>query len=179
MRDLAMGIPPDLRRRAFVVGERIIRIGKLVENQALAVCLHAFGHIAGFFHPPCFRRQHKFRAVGRHALPALDRQVFRHDQNHAVAPHCRDHGKCDTGVATGGFNQGIARLDAPALLRPADHRQRRPVLHRAGRVVAFELGKNDVAGGPRNALQAYQWRVANDIIEGLAGAGWTAIHLDR
>ena len=50
------------------------------------------------------------------------------------------------------------------------HRDRRPVLHRARRVVAFQLGEDDVAAAPvvlaRQALQARERRVADEVFDG-------------
>ena len=52
---------------------------------------------------------------------------------------------------------------------------RRPVLHRAGRVVAFELAEDDVVArgglGARHAHQLHQRRVADRVLDGLVGRG--------
>ena len=104
------------------------------------------------------------------------RQVLRHDQHHAVAADRRGHRQRDAGVARGRLDQRVAGLDLAALLGAPDHADRRPVLHRAGRVVAFELAEDDVAAllvvGARHAHQAHQRRVADDVFDGVvAGAG--------
>ena len=60
-------------------------------------------------------------------------------------------------------------LIVAALLGAPDHADRRPVLHRAGRVVAFELAEDDVAAllvvGAGQALQAHQRRVADRVFD--------------
>ena len=97
-------------------------------------------------------------------------QVLRHDQHHAVAPDRGGHGQRDAGVARGGLDQRVAGLDLAALLGALDHRQRRPVLHRAGRVVALELAQDDVAAlavlGGADALQCHQRRLADGVFDG-------------
>ena len=99
------------------------------------------------------------------------RQVLRHDQHHAVAADRRRHRQRDAGVARGGLDQRVAGPDLAALLGAADHADRRPVLHRAGRVVALELAQDHVAacrsGVARQALQAHQRRAADGVFEGL------------
>ena len=73
---------------------------------------------------------------------------------------------------------------SPGLISPRSSARRimlmrRPVLHRAGRVVAFELAQDDVAArvvvGAGQALQAHQRRAADRVFEGLVG-GELAIH---
>ena len=60
-------------------------------------------------------------------------------------------------------------LIVAAPLRAHDHRQRRPVLDRARGIVALELGEEDVGGRARNALQAHERRVADEVTRGVAG----------
>jgi hypothetical protein len=46
-----------------------------------------------------------------------------------------------------------------------DHAQRRAVLDRARRVVALQLGEDDVVGLAGQALQAHQRRVADELLD--------------
>jgi hypothetical protein len=67
--------------------------------------------------PPALRcQQHDVGAEGAHGLAPLDGEVLGHDQHHAVAAHGRRHRQGDAGVAAGGLDQGVARLDVAALL---------------------------------------------------------------
>ena len=95
--------------------------------------------------------------------------MFGHDEDHAIALDRRRHGKGDAGVAAGGLDQRVARLDGAALLGAGDHRQRRPVLDRTGRVVALHFAQDDVAvllvDLARDAHQAHQRRTANQVFD--------------
>jgi hypothetical protein len=145
--------------------QRIVGIGKLIENDAAALISHFFRDVARHLHAALLRRQHELRPERGHRLAALDRQMFGHDEDHLVAHHRRAHGERDAGVAAGGLDQRIARFDVAPLLRAADHRERRPILHRSGGVVAFELGEDDVARASRQALQPDERRRADEIFQ--------------
>src|SRR5258708_24085835 len=165
LRDRAARVAPDRGRGAGVVRQRIVRIGELVEDQALSCFAHALGGVARELHAAFLRREDELRAEGGHRLPPLDRQVLGHHQHHAIAAHRGDHREGDAGVAAGRLDQSRTRADQPALLRSDDHRKRRAVLHRARRVVALELRQHHVGGLPRNALQAHERRIADELIE--------------
>ena len=171
MRDPASSIAPDFRAGPFVVRQRVVRIGELVEDPTLAFVAHALSNVAGEFHAALFRRQNQFGAIGTHRLTALDALVLRHDEDHAVATHRGGHGERNAGIAGGGLDQRVARLDVATRLGARHHRQRRTILHRTGRVVAFELGEDDVAtcrdGGAGQSLQANQRRVADEVLQRL------------
>ena len=145
VRDAAGGVGPDLGAGGLVVHARVVGVGELVEHAALAVALHLLGQVARVLHAARARRQDQLGAEGLHRLRALDRQVLRHDQQHAVAADRRGHRQRDAGVARGGLDQRVAGLDVAALLGAPDHADRRPVLDRAGRVVALELAQDHVA----------------------------------
>ena len=176
MRNLALGIAPDFRTRALVVGKRIVGIGKLVEDQSLPVRLHLLGNVARPFHAAFLGREHEPRAECRHALAAFDRKVFGHDEDHSVTTHRRDHRQRNAGVAAGRLDQRVAGLDAAAFFSLAHHRKRRPVFHRSCGIVAFEFRQDDVARLARDALQSHEWGIAHEIVEGLADADGIAIH---
>jgi hypothetical protein len=50
--------------------------------------------------------------------------------------------KRDAGVAAGGLNQNIAGSDRAARFGLLDHAQRRSILDRTRRIVAFQLAEN-------------------------------------
>ena len=60
-----------------------------------------------------------------------------HDQDQVVTAYCRGHGQRNTGIATGGLYQCIARLYLAPRLGLRNHTERGPVLDGAGRVVPF------------------------------------------
>src|SRR5450756_2014757 len=157
------GTAPDFRCSTFIVRQRIIRIGELIEDDAFAFSTQIFLRIARQFHAAFFRGQHQFRAKCTHDLTALHALIFRHHQYHAIAAHRRRHGQRDTGVTAGRFNQCIARLDLAALLGTRNHEKRGSVLHRTGRIIAFQLSQQHIAGIAWNTLQAHQRGVADEI----------------
>ncbi|MCY1423345.1 hypothetical protein D9M71_390540 [compost metagenome] len=177
MSDAAFGLAPDFRAGTQVVGLGVVDIAELVEDLAAPFGQHALGQVASAFHAFFLADQDQFGAVGGHGCLAFGTGVIRHDQNHLVALDRRRHGQGDPGVARGRFDQGIARLDLPARFGATDHRQRRTVLDRTCRVIAFELEKNGVTAFAGQPLQADQWRVADAIGDGwvLQGHGVFAI----
>ena len=154
---------PDLRARALIVGERIIGIGELVKNDALALAAHALGDVARHLHATRSRDQDQLCAERAHRLPALHGLVLWHHQDHAITTHRGRHCERDAGVAAGGLDQGVTRLDLPPRLGLHHHRQRGPVLDRTRRIIAFEFGENDVVTARVDALQAHK-RGVTDIV---------------
>ena len=133
--------------------------------------------VINYFGEIVFRRSDWYDAtlyLINHGLRALDRQVLRHDQQHAVAAHRRGHRQCDAGVARGRLDQRVAGLDLAALLGAPDHGQGRPVLDRAGGVVALQLHQQGHVGIGVDAAQAQQRGIANQIFQG--GEGHNGIH---
>ena len=100
--------------------ERIVRIGELVEDHALALVAHFLGQVARAFHAARLRREHDLGAERAHRLAPLDRQVLGHDQHHAVAAHRRRHRERDAGVAAGGSISVSPGLIVAALLGAHD-----------------------------------------------------------
>ncbi|MNH13335.1 hypothetical protein D3C79_729030 [compost metagenome] len=167
MGDGALGLAPDFRAGADIVGFGIVTVAKLIEHQATAIGLQTVGEVASALHALFLADQNQLGAIGGHRRFAFGAGVVGHDQDHLVTLDRRRHGQGDPGVARGRFDQGVARLDLSAQFGTGDHRQRRPVLDRTCRVVAFKLEQEGVAGFTGNALQADQRRVADAI-----GDGW-------
>src|SRR5207249_10646329 len=75
------------------------------------------------------------------------------------------------GVARGGLAPALARVDVAALAGAPDHADRLPILHRAGGVVALELGEDHIATavvvGSAQALQPHERRAADGVFQGL------------
>jgi hypothetical protein len=91
--------------------------------------------------------------------------MLRHHQHHLVAAQRRRHGERDAGVATGGLDQGVATFDVAALFRLDDHRQGGPILDRAGRIVALELGEHHVARLADQLPKLHERRVTDGIFD--------------
>ncbi|VVO37600.1 hypothetical protein PS720_06428 [Pseudomonas fluorescens] len=163
MGDGALGLAPDFRTGGGVVRLGVVTVGELVQHLATAFGGHALGEVAGTFHALFLGHQHQFGAIGGHRRLALGAAVVGHDQHHLVTLDRRGHGQRDPGVTGGGFDQGVAGLDLPAQLGAGDHRQRRAVFYRTGRVVPFKLEQQGIAGFTRHALQADQGGVADAI----------------
>ncbi|MNZ59860.1 hypothetical protein D3C78_779130 [compost metagenome] len=180
MGDRAVGLPPDFRAGAVVVGFRVVAVGELVEDLALAFALHLVGEVAGAFHALLLAHQDQFGAVGGHRCLALGRGVVRHDQDHPVALDRRRHRQGDTGVAGSSLDQRVAGADIAAQLGAIDHRECRTVLHRTRRVIAFELHQQGIGSFPRHALQAHQRGIADAVGDGrvLHGHGATRFRND-
>src|SRR5206468_957957 len=85
VRDAPAGVAPDLRAGGLVVHARVVGVRELVEHAALAVALHLLGEIARVLHAARARRQDQLGTERLHRLRTFDRQILRHDQQHAVA----------------------------------------------------------------------------------------------
>ena len=131
------------------------RVGSVEDRVSRGVVgKRLLGQVACVLHAARARREDELGAEGLHGLRALDRQVLRHDQHHAVAADRRRHRQRDAGVAARGLDQRVAGADVATLLGAADHRQRRPVLDRTGRIVSLQFGKNDIGRVTRQMLQS-------------------------
>ena len=100
MRDAPVGVAPDLGTGAAVVRERIVGIGELVEDDALAFVAHRARRCRARL--PCRRPSASARARRRTRASSARRSgrlVLRHHQHHPVAAHRRDHRERDAGVA--------------------------------------------------------------------------------
>jgi hypothetical protein len=153
-----------------VVRLRVVRIGELVEHDALALAHHLVGEVARRLHATALRREHDLGAEGTHGLPAFDGKMLRHDEDQAIAAYRRGHRERDAGIPGGRFDQRVAGLDLAAALCAADHRDRGPVLHRACGIVALQLGQYHVVvrpvALPRQPLQPHQRRPADEVLDG-------------
>ncbi len=177
--DGAAGLLPDFGAGAVDVGLGVIRVGELVEDHPAAFVAHALGHVTGKLHAALLGGEHQLGAKGAHGLATLDALIFGHHQDHAVAANRRRHGQRDAGVAAGRFDQGLAGLDGAAGFGAQDHRQRRPILDRPRRVIALELGKDDVVAASGDPLEPDQRGLAHVVFERFefhgsiqSGVGW-------
>ncbi len=143
------------------MGAGIVLVGELVQYLAFSLALQLLSQVARAFHALLLRHQHDLRAKGAHRRAPFRTHVLGHDQDHAVTADGGDHGQRDTGVAAGGLDECVTRLDLPAPFGAPDHAQRGPILYRTGGIVSFQLGQQNIGGPPRQSLQAHQRRVAH------------------
>jgi hypothetical protein len=94
-----------------------------------------------------------------HELEAFLREACRDHDLEAVALHAADGRERRPGAAARVLDDGHAGLEQPVPLGPLDHREREPVLHRAGRIRVLQLDP-DLAGlGRHHSAQADERRV--------------------
>ena len=146
MRDAARRLPPDFRAGAAIVCPPVVVVGELVQHPAPSLGLHGQRQIARTLHALFLRDQHQLGPVGLHRLAAFQALGLGHDQHHPVALHRCHHGQRNAGVAGRGLDQRVAGPDLATRLGSRDHRQRRPILHGTGRIVAFQLGQHADTG---------------------------------
>ncbi len=152
---------PNLWPGPDEVGARIVRITKLIQHLTLALRLHFEGQVPRPLHTLCLRHFHQLRTVSRHCLFPLQAHMGRHNQDQAVAAYRSGHRQGNSGIAAGGLDKRIARLDITALFRLRNHTQCGAILDRTGGVIPFQFGEDGIAGIARQTLQAHQWRIAN------------------
>jgi len=141
------------------------------QDAALAAGLQLAGQVDGRLHAALRRCQPDLGAIAPHQGAALQAHVLGHDQDHAVALDGRHHGQGYARIAAGGLNEGVPGADVTPLLRPADHGQGRAVLDRSRGVVALQLGQDVVVRLAWQALEARQWRVADEFFDGRVDHG--------
>src|SRR5690606_13102010 len=75
----------------------------------------------------------------------------------------------NAGVSAGGFDKRIAGLDIATRFRMANHGACSAIFNRARRVIAFELGQDDIASRRAQfsweALPTNKWRGADGIFD--------------
>ena len=126
MGNRAICLLPNLRTCGQIMRLFVVRVVKLVEYDAFAFCLHLLGKVARRLHVIDFNQ---CRPIRCHRVFTLLGRVARHNQRHRIAAHCRDHGKGDACIATGGLNDGVAWLDSATQFRLIKHVIGRAVFH--------------------------------------------------
>jgi hypothetical protein len=124
------------------VGVGIVQIVELIQHLALPLILHVQRQVTRPFHAHFPADQDQLGPVGAHRRLAFQTHVFRHQQRQSVAFQRRDHRQRNAGIAAGGLNQPVTGFYLTAQFRLLDHRQRGAVLHRARRIIAFQLDPN-------------------------------------
>ena len=148
------------------MGQRVIRVGELIEYLALTPGLHLQRQVTGPLHAGLFRHQDDLGPVGAHRGAALDAHVLRHDEHHLVTLDRRGHGQSNAGIAGSGLDESIPGLDLTTGLGMLDHGHCRTILDGTGRIIAFQLHQDGVGTLAGQALQAHQRRVADEGFDG-------------
>ena len=179
VRDPAVGLRPDLRAGARVVGGRVLRVAVLVGLPGPGDLLRQpGGHrvvAVGVLGRDGTGADDDLRAVRPEHVDLLGAHLVRHDEHALVAAGVRDQREPDAGVAAGRLDDGAAGLQGAGPLGLFDHGQRDPVLHRPAGVQVFHLGdhlRSQVRGHPgqpdeRGVADHVDQRVVN-----LHGTSW-------
>ena len=165
MGDLLFALMPDFRGGILVVRARVIRIGELIEHLALPGSAHFLGDIARLEHALFFADQNDFGAIGAHGRKPFLAQIIRHNQDHAITAHGRDHRQRYAGIAAGGFDQHVPGGDFAARLGMRNHAECRPVLDRAGRVISLQFCGDTVSPAGTESLKCDERSISDIILQ--------------
>ena len=88
------------------------------------------------------RGEHEFCAVDLHELAAFKGHRIWHHDDDAIAKIRANRRQTNAGVAAGWFDDRAARSKLAICLCLADHGKCNAVLHAAGWIISFQLGKN-------------------------------------
>src|SRR5215211_6378285 len=151
------------RDRVRVV-ELIGRVGARLLRQLPRALDHVADVLSG--HVPAAldgRDQLDLRAEGAHQLHPLLAEAFGDDDPRAIALAAADERECRAGAAARVLHDRCPLPQQAVAFRALEHRQRRAVLHRAGRVAVLELHPDLGAALRRDALQSHERRVSDRI----------------
>ena len=164
--DVAVHLAQDFRAGRRLVRPRIGRIGELVdEDRAGRAARDRLGHVlivVGMALADVRARGDDLGAHGLGVQHLLPRHLVGHDQQRAIALAAAHQGEPEPGIAGRRLDDRAAGLELAVGLRRLDHRARRPVLERAGRVRALELEK-EPAGTAIDAGDLDERRVADEV----------------
>src|SRR5712671_2882167 len=108
------------------------------EEPAMTLCeFQRLGHHSAAFFGR--RRQDHLGAQETHQLAPLNAEILRHCDDERIAFLRADHGETDTGVTTGGLDDGLPRLQFAAALCRLDHAQRQSVFDGPERIERLQL----------------------------------------
>ena len=158
VRDLAVGLLPDLRAGLLVVAERVVRVGVLVGLPGpvdladepvgdVVVAVGVLGRDGG-------RADHHLGAVRLEHVALVFADLVGADEHAVVALRLRDHRQSDAGVARRRLDDRAAGLELAALLGCLDHPQRDPVFDRAAWVEVLDLREHQAVRAVGRAAEA-------------------------
>ena len=138
MRNLPVGIAPNLGASGAVMGQIIVGIGKLVEHKIASLRHLGIGVVAGALDGV---GQGYGCPKGFHGKYSLAGGIFGHRKFNFNAIQPRNHGQSNARVAAGGLNEFDAWLDFAALHCAAYHAVSGAVFDASAWVVAFEFAQ--------------------------------------
>ena len=143
VRELAVGLAPQLRPGRLVVGLRVGRVRVLVGLEGAGdLAREAVGDAvvgARRVGRDVGRRHHHLGPVRAQEVDLLLAHLVRHHRDHAVALEAGGDGEPGAGVAGGRLDDRAAGAQAAVALRGLDHPDRDAVLDRAAGVEDLEL----------------------------------------
>ena len=169
MRDLAVGVGPDLGPGGLVVAGRAHRVGVLVGlpravdllDQPVGDAVVAVRMVGRHGR----RAHHHVGAVrAQHVLLVLA-DLVRADEDAFVAALLGHQRQPDAGVAGGRFDDGAAGLELAAGLGGVDHLDRDAVLGAAAGVEVLDLGRNRAGAFGDNGVQLHQRGIADELTD--------------
>ena len=149
--NLPLHLPPDLRRRRGLVGQRVGLVAELVDVEGIVQAggdfvgqiLVVFGMALADIRP----RDSHIGAQRPQVQDLLARHLVRNHQDQLIALASRDQSQPQPRVARRRLDDRGARLQPPVALRRLDHRQGDAVLDRAAGVLAFQLHEQPARPG--------------------------------
>ncbi len=172
--DVVIHLLPDLGAGGGLMGERVGRIGELVDEMGLVLRRDALGHVLIIFGVALADVGARHAHIGAERPQVQDLlacHLVGHHEDDFVALGGRDLGEAEAGVAGCGLHNRAAGLQRAAFLRRLDHGKADAVLDRPAGVLALQLGEEPARAGVE-MRQLDQRRVADEIEGGTDGAWW-------
>ena len=181
--ELGIRLLEDLFRRAVIVRGRVIRVGVLIKDVRVRQDLpQLLGHtdVAARRIPCGFgRRADDLRAQCLEHNLLLAAHLLGHRDDHAVAVHSSRHGQTDAGVAAGGLDQRVARLDAPTLLGLQQHALANAVLDGTAGREELALDEELAASLFANGAEAHHRGVTDGVEDGIVDVAHYGLSFGR
>ena len=160
--DLSVRVVPDFLGGRPAVHLRVGGIGELLQEQVALLLGELPCLVDGGAHPALARGQDELGAKsGEHPAP-FEAHRFRHRQDEPVAPRGCDERQSDARVATGGLDEGHARLQHAITLGGLDHGEPDAVLDAGAGVEALELGDDLGVQAGGDARHPHERRATNE-----------------
>jgi hypothetical protein len=169
VRDLPVGLLPDLRAGRLVVRPRVVRVGVLVGLPGtLDLADQAVGDVVvrvGVLRRDGRRADDHLSAVRLEHVALVLADLVGADEDALVALGLGDHREADAGVAGRRLDDRAAGLQLARGLRGLDHAYGDAVLHRPTRVHVLDLREHERLGAVEGACEAEQRGVADQVQE--------------
>jgi hypothetical protein len=170
--DAAVHLLEDLRAGGLVVRFAVVGIRELLRHiRAFDRRRKLLGLGDGRLHAAVLRREDDFAAEGFHHFAFFGGEVLGHAEDHAIALlHARER-EADAGVARGRLDDRAAGLQQAVAFRALDHADADAILHRESGIEDLHLAEDVGVRAAADAMQTQHRRVADEIEDGVDGAG--------